>query len=827
MKLPLAKTTVPPTSSLNTNFILVGEQPGRTEVRNRKIFSGPAGDELNLCLNAAGIGRPFCYITNVIKSLDHPIEDYIRIYKNTRLLNPPIISPQGEEYIKFLQWELSQIPTKYIGAIGAVALYALTGTVRITKQRGSLLDCTLIPGRKVIPIIHPATVIPPKRQFLNRMLIIFDLKRLRNYQVGLTTPTEREIIVKPTFLEVLKFLAFCKEKGLQGDRISYDIEVFMNRVHKTVSCIAFAVNKTALCIPFTDNNGDYFTIDQEKDIWLKIADILSDPNIKSCGQNLCFDGHFLLRTYGIVNENVDDTMIAQSLLMPDFPKGLDFITSILTDHAYYKDDGKAFFKGIGVYEKFWRYNATDALICDEVISKQLEGISSMNNMHIYKQTVDLVQPLIFMMEHGIKIDIEKMYLTNENYKQEIEKNQKELDKIAGFALNANSHKQLKEYFINKLKLPAFKNKGSITFNNDAIKRYIRRGIKEATYIQNIRKFTKLRSTYLDIGKIDNDGRYRCSYNPVGTSFSRISSSANIWGSGGNLQNIPHHIQTMFIVDPDYVYYSFDLSQAENRIVAYVGGISNMIECFETNKDVHAKTAKMIMRIFYGIEDLGEKTVLDMAPIGDKTKNWRFWGKKANHGFNYGLGYKNFSLLNELSEDEGKLVYNAYHDLYQGVKRTYHNYVKNELRNHRRLINLMQRSTPFLGPITGLDAEETFKKAYSCIPQGTVGDIINKQGVNYIYYNQEFFKDVILLCQIHDEIGFEIPLKLSWKEHADKLIKIKKSLEISLTTHNNLTFIIPVDLTMGKNLNKEVGIEIDLNKDLVQELEKGWNKLEGV
>ena len=43
---------VPPKGDLDTSIMaLVGEQPGRTEVRRREPFCGPAGDELDKDLN--------------------------------------------------------------------------------------------------------------------------------------------------------------------------------------------------------------------------------------------------------------------------------------------------------------------------------------------------------------------------------------------------------------------------------------------------------------------------------------------------------------------------------------------------------------------------------------------------------------------------------------------------------------------------------------------------------------------------------------------------------------------------------------------------------
>jgi uracil-DNA glycosylase len=938
-QLPKSKTFVPPSGRPDSPYVFVGEQPGKIEVRERRVFVGPAGKEFTSDLSIADIGRPLCYITNVIKDLDYHKDNYIKLYNGTRLLQDPIISSRGQEYIDFLKWEIEQTSAKYIGAIGAIAMYALTGRIGITNWRGSLLDSTLVEGRKVIPILHPATVIAPKFQYLNKRLIIFDLKRLKMYQSGLIVPTERKITTKPTFTQVIEFLSYCEQKGLEGGRISYDIEIFMNRVHKQVSCISFATNRCAMCIPFTDSNGDYFILRQEIYIWKKIAELLENPLIRICGQNLTFDCHFLLRTYGIRVSNLDDTMIAQNTMMPDYPKGLDFITSLWTDHPYYKADGKAFFKGSGLYQKFWIYNATDSLICDEAISKQMSEVERIHNVDIYKAQTKLIEPLIYMMEHGIKVNVRKMEDSNREYERTINSCQKELNELAGESLNANSPKQLKEYFYFKKGIKPFTKNHKVTYNDDVMKRLIRKGHKEAKLIQQIRRYTKLRSTYLDLGKVDNDGRLRCSYNPVGTRYSRLSSSKNIFGSGclkpeaevltpsgwvmfknfkdgmqvaqwapsgeiswtiprllkysndsryviransnthrnyytmfhripkltkegnfsveyannifmksnwflplsgifsegigcklsvrvlamiqadgsierngirltfkkqrkinrclrllitanisftehhrdsgyrrfyirvqdakpyidflgpnkllshkllnlsqkqmyefieeigywdahirnrscqyysaikqnvewvatiahligysatfsttennrhknsygsdtilwvanikprykayqksdmysiekysgpvyclqtltsfflcryqdricitgnSNLQNWVHELQELLIPDDGYVYYAFDLSQAENRIVAYVGEVINMIECFETEKDVHSRTARMIMKVYYQLKDLGQHNVLDISPLGDGTHDWRFWGKKSNH-----------------------------------------------------------------------------------------------------------------------------------------------------------------------------------------------------
>jgi DNA polymerase-1 len=404
-----------------------------------------------------------------------------------------------------------------------------------------------------------------------------------------------------------------------------------------------------------------------------------------------------------------------------------------------------------------------------------------------------------MQEHGILVDTEGMLKFGEDLDSRIESMQQELDEIAGQPLNINSPKQLKDYFYIKKKVKPYKNKaGAISVDKDVLKRLSRKGFKEAKLIQEMRGLSKLRSTYINLDKIDPDSRIRCSYNPVGTMFSRLSSSENIFGTGMNLQNWPPPAMSFLKPDDGYIYYSFDLSQAENRMVAYIGQVGQMIHAFETGRDVHKLTASLIFGKPY--EDISSED--GSCSLGGGEHSERFWGKKANHGLNYDLGYRNFSFAYEIPENEGKFIVERYHSAYPGVRNGYHAYVRQQLHKDRTVVNLMGRRTTFLDEM----GHSLYKKAYSCNPQGSTGDIINERGINYIYYNQEDFGPIELLNQIHDSIGFQIPLSVSWLEHARMLIKIRKSLELPLSIHGR-DFVIPADLTMGLSLSKNEGIEL--------------------
>lgn len=807
----MPQTYVRPKGSSAAKVIIVGEQPGKTEVRRGEPFIGPSGEILKGCLNIAGIVRQDCYFTNVVKDLDNSIDHYIKLGKKIQVFD------EGSNYINSLIEEINNLSAQLIIAVGNVALYTLTGRTGITKWRGSILPCEINSNKIVIPIIHPATILYPTFQYLNKHLIQFDLQKVNRVLTNGYKPLQRDIIIEPSFHKCIDYLEKCKQLGLEGTTIYYDLEIY----NTEVSCISFSTDaQSAISIPFINSDGDYFPVNQEAQIWKLIAEILENPTIRKGGQNIGFDAHFLLRRYGIKAKNLDDTMVAQQIILSEYPKGLDFITSIHTNHPYYKDEGKEWFKVGGSWRKLWHYNATDSIICAEAFPSQWKDIVSQGNTMTYERQRLLIEPLVYMQERGIRVNTVEMKNLSSEYEEKIASLQDELNETAGRSLNPNSPKQLKQYFYIDKNIKPYKSGGKITVDDNALKRINRKGFKEAGLIRQIRKYRKLSSSYLDLSKIDSDGRIRCSYNPVGTRYSRISSSANIFGTGANLMNWPHDMLRFLLPDVGYVYYSFDLSQAENRIVAYVGRIDQMIEAFESGKDVHSLTGALISgKTPEEVKDEDNKEI--PCSLGDGTKTWRFWGKKSNHGLNYDLGYKTFAFQYEIPENEGKQLVEAYHKAYPGVRNGFHSFVKRELSKSRTLTNLMGRKTLFLDKWD----DNLFKAAYSCIPQGTTGDIINERGLIFIYYNQNQFQPIELLNQVHDSIGFQIPLTTPWSDHARMIKDIQKELEKPLTTYYGDTFSIPADLTIGCSLSKEAnGVELK-SKELVDDLDELAKKLE--
>jgi hypothetical protein len=369
-----------------------------------------------------------------------------------------------------LEKELEQASSKAIFLpAGNVALYALASRTGITKWRGSVIKPTSISGqnRWVVPVIHPATIIPPKNVYLNKILLQYDLKKAKDIYRDGYHPIKRDLRIRPTYYEATLFLESVFRQGESGDTIDFDIEIYAHQL----SCISFALSPVlAMSIPFIDDKGDYFSIQQELDIMRMITSILENPKIRKRGQNLVFDSNFLLRRYGIKVVNMDDTMIAQQILMPEFLKGLDFIASIWTDIPYYKAEGKQFMKKGGAFETLWNYNDLDSIVCAEAFPKQYARLEKQGNVPTYERQRKLIEPLTFMMEHGVKIDVEGMTKRYNDMEDEIEEAKQELYKAAGYELNALSPKQLMNYFYTQKNLKPYTKKHKPTTDETAMKR---------------------------------------------------------------------------------------------------------------------------------------------------------------------------------------------------------------------------------------------------------------------------------------------------------------------------------------------------------------------
>jgi uracil-DNA glycosylase family 4 len=816
----LRRTYVSPYGPRDAKLGICGEQPGVQEIRANppRPFIGPAGQVLDECLQMTRIIRREVYISNVIKDLDMPLAHYINLDFHKQKYS---ISEEGYTYIKELGEELKQLKLNCIVAFGNVPLIALTSRMGIGKWRGSIIESTLVPGLKVVPAYHPATILPPKHNYLNKPLICEDLLRAKiesEYPEIRRTP--RTVFIKQSYERCIGALNHAYECGLRGQTISLDLEV----INREVDCFSVGWSPVkSISIPLRGPAGNYFTPEEEYEIMILFAKIIQEERITKVGATFIFDLQFLFHKYGIRPKgSIHCTQIAQKISNPDYPAGLDFVCTTHTDIPYYKADGKQWIKmpGSTNWETWWNYNGLDSIVPLEAFPKQYKILENQGNLPTYNRQRKLIEPLIYMGERGIRIDVQGMVKYEEEQSKELAILAEQLNQEVGHEVNFNSPTQIMNYFYKECNIKPYKKKKTDgtwgeTSDVDALKRIFRLGVKgskAARLMLDIRSLSKRISTYLDIGKVDLDGRYRSSYKPVGAETGRLSSGETIFGLGGNQQNWPHDLLRFFLADEGYIIYSFDLSQIENRIVAYVGGVISQIEAFETGIDLHRLTASVIFGKPY--DEISTKD--GSSELGDGRQSERYWGKKGNHAINYDVSHKTFALKNEIPEGESKWMLEKIHRGYPQIRSGYQATIQEMLRRDRTVTNLLGRTRLFLGPIfedrntPKSECQNTFRGGYAQLPQSTTADKINEDGVEYVYYDQTHFKSMELLCQIHDQIGVQVPLSLPWQQHAEMILMIKKNLEKPLSWHGR-EFDTPVDLAIGLNMCKEEMIEFKSKK----------------
>ncbi len=159
--------------NIDTRIILIGEAPGKDEVRLGKPFVGAAGKNLSEFLNIVGIQREDIFITNAIKYRLSKLNE-----RTGRNINRPATKIEINENRDYLISEIDIIKPEYIVTLGSVPLKSLLSNhgICMGEHHGRLQHIIIDSSAyKLYPLYHPASII------YNRSLkdiYIEDIKKL-------------------------------------------------------------------------------------------------------------------------------------------------------------------------------------------------------------------------------------------------------------------------------------------------------------------------------------------------------------------------------------------------------------------------------------------------------------------------------------------------------------------------------------------------------------------------------------------------------------------------------------------------------------------------
>ena len=524
------------TGSPSSKLLILSDSPSAYEVRVGEMFKGQIGDVLRECMHAAKLFYSQAYVINIFPFKTEKNKAGDR-FDGPRLLwhHKHGFTEAGMEEAAGALEKIQAADCNAILALGPVALSLLSGDVRpLGKWRGSPLWSSVV-DCKYIATYHPGETL--WGMYTWRYPIICDMQKIARQldKPELVLP-KRDIKIKPSLTEIMDYFTKVRERK----RVCTDLEVMNEQIY----CFSMSSDPHhGIVVPLVDPDGDhYWPEDIEVEIWREYGSILSDPTIEKINQNLIgFDAVFLMLQNSIILRGpLHDTMVAQHIMYPDFPKGLDFIASIHTDEPYWKDDGKIWKSSKGFdYDKFQMYCGRDAAVTLEawdVLQKELDQ----GFWPAYNRTIRLAGPLAYMSVRGLQVDLEGLEETKKRITQAIKDKEDELANVADYVFSVSSPKQCQNYFYGHLGLKPYRNaQGGVTTDDKAMSRIFRKGEKgfrEAKLVQELRALNKLMGTYLEV-LLDSDHRLRCSWNPRGTWTGRLSSSKTILGKGMNLQNL--------------------------------------------------------------------------------------------------------------------------------------------------------------------------------------------------------------------------------------------------------------------------------------------------
>jgi len=722
---------------LDAQLVVVGESLGAEEERQRRPFVGGAGQLLTRLLAAAGLHRDTLYLTNVVK-VRPPANQLSRL---------PELGVSLNDFIPELVDELSRIQPKVVVALGDLACRTLTGKQPITKWRGSVLPCPLVSGPLVVPTLHPAYIL---RDYVMHPAVIADLQKAKRVLNGQYAPEHYDIIINPTIVQIEDYITRC----IDNRAVAFDIETMVTGIRCLgLSCEADSALVIPVCRMAAADQGH---------VWRLVRLLFEDKRVTKIGQNLSFDLSFLVPHVGFPHPPLFDTMLAHHLLVPELPHDLDFLASIYADMNYY---------AIKPWESgdhdTWIYNGRDCIATFRTYEKLAHDLRESHLNEFFEgYTMPLFMCLFEMQHRGVRVDADRREQLRQSLEAEMTRLQVAINATSGRELNPNSPKQLKEHFYEECRHTprVHRKRGTVTVDKEALAKLAAEGSQVAQLILQYRQAQKLLSTFVDI-PLSPTGCIHSEYVISGTVTGRLSSRTPFTGFGSNLQNIPPQARELIVPRPRRCFVKGDLSQAENRVVAWLThGV--MKRAFQRGEDVHSLAAAML---FGGqAQDY---------PKGSRERNV---AKTCVHAANYGSGPGQLAAILHCPQAEARKLLEKYHGAFPEVRR-WQERIRAQLAKNRTLTTPLGRRRQFLDRW----GDELFRSAYAFIPQSTVADYLNL-GLLRLWLKL-FPLDSWPVLQVHDEVVVECPL--GREAQVEQIMK--QCLEIPIVVESDL-LIIPLE-----------------------------------
>ncbi len=416
----------------------------------------------------------------------------------------------------------------------------------------------------------------------------------------------------------------------------------------------------------------------------------------------------------------------------------------------------------------------------------LKDIKDRKLTFVYEHIELPLAPVLRAMEQrGVLIDRIFLEKLSKEYTVKLKKIATRIFKAAGGEFNINSPKQLGDVLFDKLGLAPAKQKKTAGGQRSTRESELEKMKDLHPVIEDIlayRELQKLLSTYIDTlpTLLDNKNRVHTTFIQNGAATGRLASQTP------NLQNIPikselgRAIRHAFIADEGYVLVSFDYSQIELRIAAFLSHDKNLAAIFKDGRDVHTEVAA---RVFHVRES-------------DVTYEMRRRAKVINFGILYGMGVTSLQQALGTKRAEAQEFYNEYFAAFPRLA-AYIEEVKGDAARQGYTETFFGRRRYFDGiksPIPYIRSAAE-RMAINAPLQGTQADLVKLAMIKIdALFKKEALNKAYILLQVHDELVFEIEEDMV-KKLAPKIKEIMETI-VSEKERNGIPFL--AEGKVGKN-----------------------------
>ena len=416
-----------------------------------------------------------------------------------------------------------------------------------------------------------------------------------------------------------------------------------------------------------------------------------------------------------------------------------------------------------------------------IFERQQKKLEDLPRIREIAEKLDFPMSLVlFKMEKaGVEICPEIFAKMSVEFAGEISKIEKEIFEIAGREFNVASPLQLSKVLFEDLGLPTKgikKSKNGFSTGQKELDK-LREYSPIIEKIEQFREFSKLKSTYVDaLPKLaDEKNRIHSNFAQDITTTGRLSSS------NPNLQNIPirselgRRIREGFVAKKGNLLVSADYSQFELRLAAVLANDKPLIETFEKDLDIHAKTASEV----FGV------------PIDEVSKEQRRVAKIINFSVLYGVGAHNLSGTIGVGFYEAKKYIEEYFNAHKPIRELMDDTLK-KAQDEGFVETFFGRRRPMPDiKSSNFMIREMAKRAAQNMPiQGTEADLMKRA---MLAVDEKIVKAGLgeQILQIHDSILVEVPA-----ETAENVAEILKQEMESVAPELNVK--LKVEVSIGKD-----------------------------